>query len=111
MKALIGGIAAVLLVGGGVLWTVLSFTIGGIRGDVSDIRTSLHDLRGADKESIQEMNAVNTRLTDQISGLRTDFVKYSERFDALSNRMEAVNKSVLILGSQIDKFQSQLSAT
>jgi hypothetical protein len=38
------------------------------------------------------MNAVNTRLTDQISGLRTDFVKYSERFDALSNRMEAVNK-------------------
>jgi hypothetical protein len=59
-----------------VLWAVLSFTIGGIRDDVRDIRSS-----------IREMNVVNTRLTDQIQLLRTDYV-------AISSRVENLNKAI-----------------
>ena len=101
MKSLIGGVVAFIVAGGLVLWAVLTFTIGGIRDNVTDIRNSIHDLRGADTQSIQEMNGVNIRLTEQIQGLRTDFVKYSERFDVLS-------KNMVGLSSQIDSLQVQL---
>jgi hypothetical protein len=62
MGQLLAGVGAVLVAGGGVLWAVLRFTIGSMRDDVRDIRNS-----------IREMNVVNTRLAEQVALLRTDY--------------------------------------
>lgn len=114
MKALLAGVVGFLLVGGAVLWAVLTFTIGGVRDDVTAIRNSVSGLQTAvqttDKGAIERSNEINSRLTDQIQGLRTDFVKYSERFDGLSRNLEATNKSIFVLGTRIDKLQAQLAS-
>jgi hypothetical protein len=73
MKALITGIVGFTILAGAVLWTVLSFTVGGLRDDVAAIRTSVQGLQGADQESIKETNKINTSLKDEIHGLRTGF--------------------------------------
>jgi len=110
MKSLITGVIGFVILGGAVLWTVLSFTIGGVRDDVTAIRTSVQALQTADQESVKETNNVNVRLTDQIQGLRTDFVKYSERFDNLSRNLETTNKSIYTLTNRLDGFRDQLQA-
>jgi len=109
MKALLAGAATFIVVGAGVLWGILSFTVGGIKDDVSDIRSSIQRLNGADKDNVQRANEINIRLTDQIQGLRTDFVKYSERFDALSTKLDGAAKSIDALGNRMDKFQAVLA--
>src|SRR5262249_22224538 len=109
MKALIGGIVGFVILAGAVLWTVLSFTVGGLRDDVAAIRTSVQGLQGADQESIKETNKINLGLKDEIHGLRTDFVRFSERAENFSRNLETTNKSIATLTNRMDLFQAQLA--
>lgn len=110
MGKLIAGIALLGATIAGVLWGVLSFTIGGVRDDVSAIRQSVIALQTADKEGIARSNEINIRLTEQIQGLRVDFVKYAERFDVLSGRIDGMNKSIDIFTGRLEKFQNELNS-
>ena len=122
MTALIGGI--VLFCGG--LWAVLAFTIGGLRGDANALRLALdrtsEAVRIIDRESIARTNDVSTKLSEQIQGLRVDFVgfgsnlqglradvvKYASNLEQMSARIDQSNKSMENLSNRLEKFQNQL---
>jgi hypothetical protein len=81
LSSFLMGVGAFLVVGGGVLWAILSVTIGGIRDDVHDIRSS-----------IRGMNAINTSLADQIQLLRTDYVVLSGKMENLSGSIDYLSR-------------------
>jgi hypothetical protein len=117
MGNLLAGVAAF----GAVLWAVLTFTIGGLRDDVGAIRDNIKGLnveavmkaidglQTADRSNITRANEINVQLTQQIQGLRIDFVKYSEKFDSMSSKFDSMNKSIDSLSSKIDKLDSARS--
>jgi hypothetical protein len=119
MGNLLAGVAAF----GAVLWTVLTFTIGGLRDDVGAIRQNINGLnvnavtkaidglQTADRSNITRANEINVQLTQQIQGLRIDFVKYSEKFDSMSSKFDSMNKAIDSLSSKIDKLDSAHAVT
>jgi hypothetical protein len=103
MKQLLIGLGSIIVLGGGVLWTVLSFTIGGMRDDVSAIRTSIHGLQTSDKEGAVRIREGETKLIEQIGGLRTEIT-------GLSGKLDSVNGTVSTLTAQIIDVQKRLAA-
>jgi hypothetical protein len=81
LSSFLMGVGAFLVVGGGVLWAVLSVTIGGIRDDVHDMRSS-----------IRGMNAISASLTDQIQLLRTDYVVLSGKMENLCRSIDYLSR-------------------
>jgi hypothetical protein len=108
LTALAGGI--IVFCGG--LWAVLAFTIGGLRNDVNALRLALDRtvdaVRIMDKEGIQRTNDVNTKLSEQIQGLRLDLVRFGSNLEQMSVRLEQTNKSMENLSNRLDKFQTAL---
>jgi TolA-binding protein len=99
MKQLLG----VIVIGGGVLWAVLAFTITGMRDDVSAIRTSIQGLQTADKEGAVRIREGETKLIEQIGGLRTQIT-------GLSGKLDSVTGTVSTLTAQIIDVQKRLAA-
>jgi len=122
VKSLIGGI--ILFCGG--LWAVLAFTIGGLRDDANALRLALDRTSDAvriiEKEGIARTNDVNTKLSEQIQGLRVDFVgfgsnlqglradvvKFGSNLEQMSARIDQSNKSMENLSYRLEGFGSNL---
>lgn len=77
---MLGGIAGLVILAGGVLWTVLAFTIGGLRDDVSGIRSDVGTLRTDVEKAPKELSDAQLALTKDISGLRVDLADFKEGF-------------------------------
>jgi septal ring factor EnvC (AmiA/AmiB activator) len=103
LKQILTGIVALVVLAGAVLWTVLSFTIGGARDDVRTIRDSIVALQTADRETLNRTRDVELKLTEQIAGMRTDFVNASNKLDNLGTSINA-------LTGRIDNYQKDLAA-
>jgi hypothetical protein len=103
MKQLLTTIAAAIVLCGVVLWTVLSFTIGGMRDDVSAIRGSMHYLQTADRDGAIRIRDTEGKLAEQIGGLRTQLV-------GLSGKLETVNISISALSERLNDVQKQVAS-
>ena len=103
--SLLVGLAAVLVVGGGVLWAVLAFTIGGMRDDVKAIRDSVGHLQTADRESVNRAVGIELKLREQVGSLKVDFATLSGKLDNVASKLDSVVTSVNGLSGRIDKFQ------
>lgn len=108
MKQLLSAIAGLVLLGGGVLWTVLTFTVGGIRDDVSAIRASTQTLQVADKDGAVRVRETENRLADQISGLRVSIAELSGKLGIFSVSMNNLSGRVDDLQKQVVSRQSAL---
>jgi septal ring factor EnvC (AmiA/AmiB activator) len=107
MGKLLTGVA--LLCGG--LWAIAAFTISGVGGEVAGIRDDLKGIRenigslqSADRDNITRSNEINSKLTEQIQGLRTDFVKFT-------TEVGNTNRSVNDLTVRISDLQKQIQAS
>jgi chromosome segregation ATPase len=91
---------------------MLAFTIGGLRDDANALRLALDRtsdaVRTIDKEGIQRTNDVSTKLSEQIQGLRVDFVRFGSNLEQMSTRLDQSNKSVENLSSRLEGFGSNL---
>src|SRR6202048_4876067 len=87
-------LAAVLVVGGGVLWAVLAFTIGGMRDDVNAIRDSVGHLQTADRESINRAVGIELKLSEQVGSLKVDFATLSGKLDNVAGELDSFVTSV-----------------
>jgi uncharacterized coiled-coil protein SlyX len=110
LSSVIGGVLTFVVTGGAVLWAVLSFTIGGMREDVGDIRKSLGqaaaEVHAIGRESILRSNEINKNLSDQIQGLRVDFVKLDDRLDLVVNKFDT---SLTLITNKFDASFNKLS--
>jgi hypothetical protein len=98
-QALAGAVALVATVIGSV-FTVTTLAVGSIKDDVGLIRTSVQAFQTADKDGILRLRDSETRLAEQIAGLRTDLV-------GLRGDLGLTNKTISGLGSQLSDFQKQ----
>ena len=105
--SLLVGLAAVLVVGGGVLWAVLAFTIGGMRDDVKAIRDFMHSLQIADRESISRSLGTEVKLSEQVGSLKVDFATLSSKLDNVAGKLDTVVTSVNGLSGRLEKFQME----
>jgi hypothetical protein len=76
MRQLIGGLAALLVGGGAVLWTVMAFTVGGVRDDVSAIRNDVGELHKSATETPEKLRESQEALSKEISDLRVDLSNF-----------------------------------
>ena len=95
--ATVASISTVMAAGLGVLGWILSFTIG-------DVRKSNTDLQAANRDMINRANDINLKLTEQIGGLRTDFVKFTAE-------LGDTNKSVTDLSGQVSDLKKQIQTS
>jgi len=72
MKQLIGAIASLIVSGGVVLWAVLTFTVGGVRDDVSAIRADMGELHKSATETPEKLRDSQEALSKEIQDLRVD---------------------------------------
>ncbi len=83
---------------------ITAYATGGIKDDVGLIRASVQEsakaLQTSDKDGILRLRDSESKLAEQISGLRTDIV-------ALRGDLSSTNKSLGGLGSQLSEFQKQ----
>ncbi len=110
----LGAAAIALLVG---FWLVGTWTVGGVRDDVKNIRDDISGLHKSDKDNVARIADVSTKLSDQIQGLRTDFGNLHTDFTSLgaqfkyfSERLDTVNKSIAGLDNRLDKFDARLAS-
>jgi uncharacterized protein YoxC len=103
MKQTLTGMATLVAAGGGVLWAVLNFTLGGVRDDVKVIRAQTEVLQIADKNSAVRIREGENKLIEQIDALRTEIA-------GLAGKLEGVNSSVSALSGQLQDVRKQLIA-
>jgi len=87
VKALLAGIGTLLLAGGVILWAVLSFTIAGLRADVSAIRQEMESLQAADREGINRSNDVNMKLAEQMTSMNKSVNDVAVRISDLQKQL------------------------
>ena len=102
MKQMIVGIATLLAGGGAVLWGVLSFTISGLRDDVSSIRTDIGKLQESSATAPTRLSEAQLALSKDISGLRVDIESFRGDF-------KVVRVSLDDIGAKIDSLVKQPS--
>jgi chromosome segregation ATPase len=104
---------AAILLGG--LWVIASFTIGGVRDDVSSIRQSLIQtnaaLQGVDKDDQKRSNDINKDLGDQIRELNQNYGDMRIEFIKLGGQFEITNKAVDSLTAGLAGAKDVLNAT
>jgi hypothetical protein len=93
-----GSIGGLLLGGGVVLWTVLSFTIGGLREDVSAIRTDISALQASAIAAPTRFSEAQDKLTKEMSDLRVALEEYHGELKATN-----VSLDYLVQGQKIRK--------
>jgi hypothetical protein len=81
---LIGGMIATIVFAAGAAWAVITLTIGGLRDDVSAIRTDVGTVRGAIETAAQKLDDAQLALTKDIQGLRVDLVDFRGDFKAVT---------------------------
>jgi hypothetical protein len=107
MKQILGIVVSLLVGGGVILWTVLSFTIGGLREDigglredVSAIRTDIGKLQESALAAPSKLSDAQIALTKDISGLRVDL-------ESIRGDLKVMKLSIDDLGARIDNFAKQ----
>jgi hypothetical protein len=108
MKQLLAAIAAIIILAGGVLWTVLTFTLGGMREDLATIRGVTVNLQAADKDTAVRSRDSENKLATEIGGLRTEIVALNGRLETFNVRMQAVDGAVTKLAAQVQEMQKAL---
>lgn len=110
----LGTAAVALLV---CFWLIGTWTVGGVRDDVKNIRDDISGLHKSDKDNVARIADVSSKLSDQIQGLRTDFgnlhmdiTNLGTQFKYFSERLETVNKSIAGLDNRLDKFDARLAS-
>ena len=101
MKQLLSGIAALILLSGGVLWAVLAFTIGGMRDDLRTIRDSIVVLQKADRDTVIRGRDLEVELIKQVAGLRMDIATLRTDLDkavgVLKVSVEGLHKDFTVM--------------
>src|SRR4051794_3800811 len=98
MKHVLSGVAALIVLGGAVLWAVLAFTVGGIRDDVSAIRATNQSLQAADKEGAIRIRETENKLVEQMGSMRVSMAD-------LSGKLGTVGVAMTGLSGRIDDLQ------
>jgi hypothetical protein len=95
MKQLMWGIGVLLVGGAGVLWTILSFTVGGVREDLSGIRTEIGDLHRAALSMPDTQLALSKDITNlrvDLEGFRGDFKTVQLALNDLKSQVDSLRK-------------------
>jgi len=108
VKQIMAFLCGLLIIGGAVLWTVLSFTIGGMREDVGAIRSSIAALQSSDKDAAIKMREAEARFTDQVGNLRTEIAGLGGKIDTFSSRVQNLDTSVGKVAAQLQDVQKAL---
>jgi hypothetical protein len=96
MKHLLWGVGLMLGGGAAVLWTVLTFTIGGVRDDLSGIRAELGDLRKAALAVPQEELTLNKNIEElkvELDQFRSDFATIQVSLNDVKGQVDSFKKS------------------
>lgn len=88
----LGAAAIALLVG---FWLVGTWTVGGVRDDVKNIRDDISGLHKSDKDNVARIADVSTKLSDQIQGLRTDFGNLHTDFTSLGAQFKYFSENLI----------------
>jgi len=94
VKQIIGAIAALLVGGGAVLWTVLSFTIGGLRDDVSSIRADVGKLQESAAAYPEKLSEAQLALSKDISALRVEVESFRGDFKVMRVSLDDIGTKV-----------------
>ena len=94
MSQLLKVVAAFVVASGLVLWTVLTFTISGMRDDISGMRSDIHDLTKSVQDAPKQLSEAQMALTKDIGDLRSDLKIFKDQLsyvqvsvDGLSNKL------------------------
>jgi hypothetical protein len=97
MRQLIGGIIGAVALGSAALWGILQFTVGGLRDDVSAIRTDLGNVRTLAEGIGPKLSETQLSLTRDIDGMRNDMTTFQGELKGIGVSIGDMKEKVDIL--------------
>ena len=100
-KQLVGGIAGTVVVFGACLWAVLTFTLGNLRDDVSDIRDAVTTVEGRNANTHQVAVATDAELKSQVASLTAELRLTNANLTSLTNSTAKLDESVMSVNARL----------
>ena len=101
-------VGIVFLLGGA--WEILQMTTSSVREDVGIIRAAVQTLQTADKDGSRRVSDTELRPSNELGLLRTSIVSLDGKITAFDAKLDGLNKSILVLTSQIGDMQKQIAS-
>jgi hypothetical protein len=94
MKQLLGAVASGTVLFGGALWVVMTFTLGNLQNDVSDIRKAVTDTQDRNADTLQSATSADTDLRAQLAGLTAELKVTNAGLTNLTNSVAGLDESM-----------------
>src|SRR5260370_39800347 len=94
MRQISGAVVALVGIGGVVLWAVITFTVGGMRDDIKEIRLDVSSLTKSVENASKQLSETQLSFTKEIGAIRVDFEGFRGDFKAIRVSLEDIKNKV-----------------